>query len=132
MLSRNDKPPDIWDTHGFSGNVFVNPPASSSSLYPGGFNPWIPNVTEHISPHVTSEMRDANQDSQPEKSIDPNDGRFSKNYGADHQRLQISDLHFDKFPTPTTFACWKIRLYLFTISYGSCAVDQRSEDGSNK
>ena len=30
-------------------------------------------------------------------------------YGADQQRLQISDLHFDKFPTPTTFACWKIR-----------------------
>ena len=32
-----------------------------------------------------------------------------KNYGADQQRLQISDLHFDKFPTPATFACWKIR-----------------------
>ena len=28
---------------------------------------------------------------------------------ADQQRLQISDLHFDKFPTPTTFACWTIR-----------------------
>ena len=34
---------------------------------------------------------------------------FEKNYGADQQRLQISDLHFDKFPTPATFACWKIR-----------------------
>ena len=32
-----------------------------------------------------------------------------KNYGADQQRLQISDLHFDKFPTPATFACRKIR-----------------------
>ena len=29
----------------------------------------------------------------------------SKNYDADQQRLQISDLHFDKFPTPATFAC---------------------------
>ena len=36
-------------------------------------------------------------------------GDLSKNYGADQQRLQISDLHFDKFPTPATFACWKIR-----------------------
>ena len=36
-------------------------------------------------------------------------GDNSKNYGADQQRLQISDLHFDKFPTPATFACWKIR-----------------------
>ena len=36
-------------------------------------------------------------------------GDTSKNYRADQQRLQISDLHFDKFPTPATFACWKIR-----------------------
>ena len=36
-------------------------------------------------------------------------GDSSENYGADHQRLQISDLHFDKFPTPATFACWKIK-----------------------
>ena len=36
-------------------------------------------------------------------------GDFSKNYGADQQRLQILDLHFDKFPSPATFACWKIR-----------------------
>ena len=33
---------------------------------------------------------------------------FSKNYGADQQRLQISEFHFDKFTTPATFACWKI------------------------
>ena len=37
------------------------------------------------------------------------EGRFSKNYGADQQRLQISDLNFDKFHNPATFACWKIR-----------------------
>ena len=75
MLSRNDKPPDIWNTHGFSGNVFVNPQASSSSPYPGGFNPLISNVTEDTSPHATSErqntqtqtwIRDASQDRQPE------------------------------------------------------------------
>ena len=41
-------------------------------------------------------------------SVVPSEGGFSKNYGADQQRLQISDLHFDKFPTPA-FACWKIR-----------------------
>ena len=33
----------------------------------------------------------------------------SEDYGADQQRLQISDPHFDKFLTPATFACWKIR-----------------------
>ena len=36
-------------------------------------------------------------------------GNSSKKCGADQQRLQISDLHFDNFPTPTTFACWKMR-----------------------
>ena len=39
MMSRKEGPPCIWDTHGISGNVFVNPPASSSSPYPRGFNP---------------------------------------------------------------------------------------------
>ena len=42
-------------------------------------------------------------------SFDPSEGRFSKNHDADQQRLQISGLHFDKFPTPAMFACWKIR-----------------------
>ena len=118
MLSRNDKPPDIWNTHGISGNVFVNPPASSSSPYPGGFNPWISNVTEDTSPHVTSESSKPRHNfwnprcqSGPSarNSFDPKEARSSKDYGADQQRLQISELHFDKFPTPTTFACWKIR-----------------------
>ena len=117
MLSRNDGPPDIWDTHGISGNVFANPLASSSSPYPGGFNPWISKVTEDTSPHVTSERQipdtalDPRFQSGPsaDNSFDPKEGRCSKDYGADQQRLQISELHFGKFPTPTTFACWKIR-----------------------
>ena len=46
FLSRNNQPPDVWNSQGISGNVFANPPASSSSPYPGGFNPWISNVTE--------------------------------------------------------------------------------------
>ena len=33
------------------------------------------------------------------------------NYRADQQRLQISDLPFDKIPTPATFACWKINAF---------------------
>ena len=54
MPSRNDRPPSIWDTHGKSGNIFVNPTASSSTPYPQGINPWIPNATEHRSSHGTS------------------------------------------------------------------------------
>ena len=42
-------------------------------------------------------------------SVILSEGDSSQNKGADQQRLQILDLHFDKFPTPATFACWKIR-----------------------
>ena len=47
-------------------------------------------------------------------------GDSSKNYGADQQRLQISDLHFDKFTTSATFACWKIR---FKTEVCTCSQD---------
>ena len=105
MPSRNDKPPDIWDTHGTSGNVFVTPTASSSALYPQGFNPWISNVSEHTSTHVMSERQtpdtalDPRCESGPSarNSFDSSEGRFSKNYGA-NRRLQISDSHFDNVP----------------------------------
>ena len=117
LLSRSDKPPYTWNTHGISGNVFVNPTASSSTPYPGGINPWISNVSEHTSPHVMSERQTPDTVLTPRfqtgpsarNSFDPAEERFSKNNGADQQQLQILDLHFDKFPNPATFACWKIR-----------------------
>ena len=115
MLRRNDGPPSIWDTHGFSGNVFANPMASTSAPHPQESDPWISNVSEHTSPHVMSESQtpalDPRCQSGPlaRNSFNPSEGRFSKNYGADQQRLQISDHHFVKFPDPPTFACWKIR-----------------------
>ena len=57
LLSRNSQPPDIWNSQGISGIVFANSRASSSSPYPGEFNPWISNVTENTSPHVTDERQ---------------------------------------------------------------------------
>ena len=113
MPSRNDGPPSIWDTHGISGNVFANATASSSAPFPQESNPWISNVSEHTSTHVMSESQTPAQDQRCQSgpsarnSFVPGEGRFSKNYGADQQRLQISDPHFDKFTTPATFACWK-------------------------
>ena len=65
MLSRNDRPPDIWDTHGISGDVFVNPTSSSSAPYPTGFNQWISDTMEHTSPHVMSERQ------TPDTTLDP-------------------------------------------------------------
>ena len=110
MPSRREGPPSIWDTHGISGNFFVNPTASSSS-----------------PPHVASERQ------TPDTTLDPrcqsgpsaknsvifSGGDSSKDYGADQQRLRISDPHFDKIPTSATFACWKIR-----FKTGVCTCSQ--------
>ena len=42
-------------------------------------------------------------------SNSPSEGVYSQNHMVD-PRLQVSDLHFDKFPISLTFSCWKIRL----------------------
>ena len=116
---RTDGPPNTWDTSGMSGNVFAHPQASSSSApYPQGSNStWKKTIEEpiHMSTVEKSERPERDQDlrcqSRPsaKDSVIFSGGDHSKNYGADQQRLQTSDLHFDKFPTPATFACWKIR-----------------------
>ena len=111
-------PPNIWDTSGISGNVFANPLASSWAPYPQELNsPWKKTIEEpiHMSTAEKSERPERDQDLRCQSGPSAKDsvifsgGDYSKNYGADQQRLQISDLHFDKFPTPATFACWKIR-----------------------
>ena len=115
MPSRKNWPPSIWDTHVYRETFFANPTASSSAPYPQESNPWIPNVSEHISPHVMSESQTPVQDQRCQSgpstrnSVIPSEGRFSKDYGTDQPRLQMSDPHFDKLATPATFACWKIR-----------------------
>ena len=114
---RKEGPPCIWDTHGISGNVFATPHASSSAPYPQELNPWETTIEEprHMSTGEKSERPEQNRDLRCQSGPSAKDsvifsgGDSSKNYGADQQRLQISDLHFDKFPTPATFACWKIR-----------------------
>ena len=117
MPSRNDGPPSIWDTHGISGNVFANPAASSTAPYPQELNQWSSGISEPIH----SSMAEKNENQTPvqdqrcqsgpsaKNSVITSEGDSSKKYGADQQRLQISDLHFDKFPTPATCACWKKR-----------------------
>ena len=115
---RREGPPDIWDTSGISGNVFANPQASSSAPYPQELNsPWKKTIEDplHMSTAEKSDRPERNQDLRCQSGPSAKDsvilsgGDYTMNFGADQQRLQISDLHFDKFPTPATFACWKIR-----------------------
>ena len=115
--SRREGPPSIWDKHGMSGNVFANPVASSSAFYPQELNPWSSRTEEplHSSTVEKSERRTQGKDQKcqsgqsAKNSVTFSGGDSSQNYGADQRRLQISDLHFDKFTTPATVACWKIR-----------------------
>ena len=115
---RRDGPPNIWDTSGISGNVLANPQASSSAPYPQELNSLRKKTIEEPIHMSTAEKRDRPERDQDLKcqsgpsakdSVIFSGGDFSKNCGADQQRLQISDLHFDKFPTTATFACGKIR-----------------------
>ena len=137
---QDEEPPNIWDTSGTTGNVCAHPQASSSAPYPQELNStWKKTIEEptHMSTAEKSERPEQNPDLRCQSGPSAKDsvifsgGDSSKNYGADQQRLQISDLHFDKFPTPATFACWKIRFKteVFAISHGSDAMDQRSGDG---
>ena len=104
---RRDGPPSIWDTHGISGNVFAHPVASSTAPYPQELNPWSSHTSEqnHSSLSVNSENRTQDQDQgwqsgqSAKNCVIFSGGDSSVNYGADQQRLQISDPHFDKFLT---------------------------------
>ena len=115
---QTEEAPNIWDTSGISGNVFAHPQTSSSAPYPQELNStWKKTIEEpiHMSTAEKSERPERDQDLRCQSGPSAKDsvifsgGDNSKNYGADQQRLQISDLHFGKFPTPATFACWKIR-----------------------
>ena len=140
-------PANIWDTSGISGNVFAHPQASSSAPYPqelnsSKWNTWKKTTEEPIHMSIAEKSGRPEQDSDlrcqsgpsAKNSVLFSGGDSSKNYGADQQRLQISDLHFDKFPT-RSYVCVledKVQdrgMYLFTIPYGSYAMDERSGVG---
>ena len=139
--SRREGPPSIWDTHGILGNVFANPDASSSAPYPQELHQWNSSIEEplHSSTVEKSERQKQDQDlrcqSGPsaKNSVIFSGGDSSKNYGADQQRLQISDLRFDKFHTPANVCLVEDEIqdrgmYLFTISYESYAIVDSVDD----
>ena len=107
----------IFGIHLAYQETFLHPQASSSAPYPQELNSlWKKTIEEphHMS---TAEVRDqnetkiwdANLDRQPKIQLSSVEETILRIMVADQQRLQISDLNFDKFPTPATFACWKIR-----------------------
>ena len=99
---RTDGPPNIWDTSGISGNVFAHPQTSSSAPYPQELNSaWKKTIEEpiHMSTAEKSGRPERDQDLRCQSGPSAKDsvifsgGDYSKDYGADQERLQISDLH---------------------------------------
>ena len=114
MPSRHNGPPSIWDTHGVSGNVFANPTASSSALYPQESNPWISNVSEHTSPHVMKakhqfRIRDASQDRQPEIQSSVVRENFQRIMVQTNNDCRFQILILTNSPRQQRSSCWKIR-----------------------
>ena len=137
MLSRDQSlRPDTWNLLGTSGNVFdclLAPIDSSSTPYSGmplstdqsatGGNPVRDSTgklvarSEERNRETISTSRFARKPSAV-TSFFPAEGARPQNYVADQQRLQISELQFDKFSTPSTYSCWKRR---FKTQISACS-----------
>ena len=142
MPSRREGPPSILDTHGFSGNVFADPVASPTAPYPQELNPWSSGISEPIH-SSTAEKNEKPTPVQGQRyqsgpsaksSFNPNEGRFSKNYGARPTTTADSRSSFRQIPHTSNVCVLEDKIqnwgmYLFTISYGSYVLDQRSGDG---
>ena len=107
-----------------------------------GFHPWISNVSQHTSPHVMSERQNPESavgprcQSRPSarNSFDPNDGKMNKGLWCRPRTTADSGSSLPQHPHTINVCLLEDKIqdrgvYLFTISYGSNAVDQRSGVG---
>ena len=125
---QNEEPPNIRDTSGTSGNVFAHPQASSSAPYPQELNStWRKTIEKNQFTCLQQrKVEDQNEIKIWDASLDRHPQIQSSSVEETILRIMVqtnndwgSDLHFDKFPTPATFACWKIRFKteVFTCSH---------------
>ena len=134
---RREGPPSIWDTHRILGKYFANPLASSSAPYPQELHQWNSSIEEplHSSTVEKSERPEQNQDLRcqfgpsAKDSVIFSGGDSSKNYGGRPTTTADFGSSFRQIPY-TSYVCLledKVQdrgMYLFTISYGSDAMDQ--------
>ena len=130
MLSRDRSMPlDTWNLSGTQGNVFGNPRLMFDSLqmrYQGILHSTNQSATGGIPVQRSTGRLVARGEEQIGSTIPmlmfagflP--AEIQQNSIAVQQRLQISELQFDNFTTPSTFSCWKMRFntpgeFLFTI-----------------
>ena len=120
--------PETLDTHGTSGNFFASSHIMSPKYSTHGMTQlWgeLPYGLTRVNRSLDMLMETKNaiptsrflRFSSNRNSFDPMDDRYFKNYEVDPQRLQIPQLHFDKFPAPQTFSCRKIRFKAEVCSF---------------
>ena len=115
--SRREGPPSIFGTHMIYWDTFLQIQMRHHQhlIHKNCINGIHRSKSRSTHPVEKGERQEQDQDLRCQSGPSAKDavilsgGDSSKNYGADQQRLQIADLHFGKFPTPATFACWKIR-----------------------
>ena len=148
MLSRDRSMPfDTWNLSETQGNVFGNPrPMFDSTQIPcqGILHSTNPSATGAIPVQVStgrpvarSEERIGSTTPMQMSARRPSTmnsflpAEVPQNCMAAQQRLQISELPFDKFSTPSSFSYWKIRFKTQVISRSDFpyVMDQRSGDG---
>ena len=141
---------DTWNLCGTQGNVFGSARAVTDSsqtpcqgiLHSLNQSATVGNPVQKSTgrPVAKGEEQIGSTKPMPSFAIRPSTmnsffpAEVPQNSMADQQRLQISELHFDKYPTPSTFPCWKIRIKsqvssCSCFSLGGCVMDHRSGDG---
>ena len=137
----------------YMGKRFLTVPRavidSSSSAYQGILHSWNQSATggnpvRDSTGKLVARSEERNRETIPTprlarrpstlNSFFPAEGSHPQNNMADQSRFQISELQFDKFPTPSPFSCWKMR---FKTQVSACSgfsltgnvMDQRSGDG---
>ena len=116
--SRREGPPSIWDTHGASENVFVNPDALSSAPYPREMHQWNSSSEEPLHSSTVEKSERQKTRSRSEMPIWTVSQRFChlqwrrlfRELGCRPTTTADFGSSFRQIPyTSPTLACWKIR-----------------------
>ena len=137
MLSCDKRLPlDTWSLSESKGNVFGNPRLvfhPSQTSCPGILHSATPTATGALpvqgsagTPVARGEERIGSTTTMPMSERRPSTMNsfwpveIPQNSMAGQERQQISELQFDKFPTPSTLLCWKIRFKTQVTTCSDC------------
>ena len=120
MPSRREGPPSIWDTHGISGNVFANPVASSSALYPQELNLW----SSHISEQIHLSQAGKNESQTPVQDQRCQSGPSAKNSVIPCEGRLFKEL----WSRPTTTADFRSSFRQIPYTSNACLLEDKIPD----